>query len=100
MPQLENWDVRRHSNDPYLAPECWPYILHGTVSGHPELPDDRQVQTSRLVRIDWQTKIAVTSNRTYQLGTPAPAFVESVEKNYGGVSLYLQGLNKILQRNL
>lgn len=54
--RLENWYVGEDD------------LLHGTVYGHPKLPDGTFIYTSRVVSLDKITGKAVTRNTNYELG--------------------------------
>jgi len=55
---LKNWDI--------VGSECF-YYLTGNVIGNPKFNDFARVNTSALVRIDFETKLAETMNSIYEL---------------------------------
>ncbi|QRM56407.1 DUF6634 family protein [Sinorhizobium sp. BG8] len=46
------------------------YALSGTVSGHPYIPDGREIVSSQLFFLDSERAVARTLNRWYRLGMP------------------------------
>jgi hypothetical protein len=56
---LNNWDVESYGGRPYLT---------GEVEGHPELEDGMEINTSYIVRLDFEKNTAETINTNYKLG--------------------------------
>ncbi|WP_296022115.1 DUF6634 family protein [uncultured Agrobacterium sp.] len=46
------------------------YALGGIVSGHPRIPDGREIVSSQLFFLDPERAVARTLNRWYRLGLP------------------------------
>jgi hypothetical protein len=64
--KLENWSTayRRHGDEFVL-------VGLGDVSGHPEIDDGQNIQTSAIVWFDRKRRFVRTTNRLYVLGQPA-----------------------------
>ena len=74
MPKLDRWSFTLRPNDPFVAPECKYYALHGFVTGHPDFEDGDEITTSQVIEV--KDGIGTTNGRDYQLGAPDPGFVE------------------------
>lgn len=48
----------------------WAYALGGVVTGHPRIPDGREVVSSQLFFLDPERAVARTLNGWYRLGLP------------------------------
>lgn len=64
--RLEDWGVVGH-DDPYTAPECRKYRLHGKVYGHPRFKDGDSVTTSSIDKTEGKL-ILTRSGSKYELG--------------------------------
>jgi hypothetical protein len=73
MIRLDNWAVVC-GGDPYTAPELQTNHLIGTVSGHPEHADGKEVRTSRIVGIEGEDVVVTSSGSRYQLGEVDPTY--------------------------
>jgi hypothetical protein len=56
--------------DGYKLVLGWSHALKGIVSGHPSLPDEREVVTSQLLYLDPTLGIARTMSRWYRVSNP------------------------------
>ena len=67
--------TRRRYLTPRAKLDLWTYDgdqLHGIVYDHPRLHDGEYVHTTRVLWVDWSTKIAETRNTVYILLRKAP----------------------------
>lgn len=71
---LDNWSTASRPI-PYQPPECWPTILQGNVSGHPDMDDGEFVHTSPIAKANGQL-ITTESGTLYRLGKIDPKFRE------------------------
>lgn len=77
--RLENWSVVSTPISPYEAPELARMLIHGEVYGNPRFIDGEPVTTSSVQKIEGNR--VFTRNSVYELGTPAPAYVEWCKDN-------------------
>lgn len=78
MPRLEQWGIVSASG-PYTAPEAVQYALMGTSSGDSRREDGHRVQTSVIQKTERKNGQWTATTRTgtvYELGEPAPGFLE------------------------
>jgi hypothetical protein len=76
---IKNWAVVSSGNQ-YSAPETTFQFLRGNVFGHPNYPDNSQVDTSRLVFLDVENGVATTLSRVYRLGNMADEYATYLSK--------------------
>ncbi|WP_418883819.1 DUF6634 family protein [Allorhizobium ampelinum] len=48
----------------------WSHAMGGIVTGHPLLPDGKEIVTSQLIYLDTSIGLARTLSRWYRVGTP------------------------------
>lgn len=48
----------------------WCHAMKGIVTGHPLLPDGKEIVTSQLMYLDPDAGLARTLSRWYRIGTP------------------------------
>lgn len=77
MPELKNWSITRRDDNPYLAPECRPYVIQGRVYGHSRFADGDRITTSQPVKFNMDTKRFITrsGSRYVLVGAPHPKWV-------------------------
>ena len=56
--------------DRYKLVLGWSHAMGGIVTGHPLLPDGREIVTSQLMYLDPAMGLARTLSRWYRVGTP------------------------------
>ena len=74
MAKLDDWRVLEFGGERFLS---------GVVSGHPKLPNDEPIITSRLLMLNPETKTAQTYNTQHELGEPKQEWLDWLrEKNH------------------
>jgi len=68
--RIENWAVLRSSQFPCFEELQPGGHLMGFVIGHPKLPDQSLIYTSRIVKVDSRNGVVETANTLYRLGDP------------------------------
>lgn len=58
--RMSNWEIKKSVYSDA-------YILYGTISGHPRVLDGCGSHTSRILTVNFQTKIVETLNTIYEL---------------------------------
>ena len=82
FPKLEDWSVVCLDENPYLAPELKTVKLQGTIfDDNRGFLDGCLVLTSKLVRLNVETKTAQTLNTTYILGNIDPEYDKWLKDN-------------------
>jgi hypothetical protein len=81
--RLENWMIIA-GGTPYSAPEQQFIRLCGNIYEDPRRPEEGHfVQTSRVVELDLEHKIAKTrTGSVYNLGQPDKGWFEYIRENY------------------
>jgi hypothetical protein len=81
MVYLDKWAFMKRSISPYSAPETWPWVLVGNVTGHPEYARGKTVATSPIKCINPGLRVVKTQNTEYVLLEPDPEWVAEATAN-------------------
>ena len=81
--EFKNWSIIQSNDNPFLAPELRPKILHGQIYGNPRFEDGRAVSSSAIKEMRYDKKnnciMVLTSNSIYKI---AP---DTINKEYEAV---------------
>ena len=75
--RIENWRVVESSGVAQTA-QSMGFRLRGRAFGHPSYPDNEQITTSEILRVEGPRIFC--KNRVYYLGAPSAEYLEMVAK--------------------
>ena len=82
MVYLEHWHLRGQFTEFMMGLDDGKAYLYGRVSGHNNQPDGTVVQTSAIIELNLNSRVAVTKSGTeYHLGAMEPQYEAWVKQH-------------------